>query len=101
MITQNANALYHQCISDFELRSAQWMASENEELLALRSKAFERFKELGFPSTQVEDWKYTNLTPFLKEGFHLASEEEDFLVGKGLVEKGRISSLNSYRIVLV
>lgn len=101
MITQNVNALYHQCISDFELRSPQWTASEPADLLAQRTKAFERFRELGFPSTQVEDWKYTNLTPFLKEQFHLAGEDGDYAVNKELVEKGSIHALNSYRIVLV
>lgn len=36
---------------------------------ALRYAAIERFAALGFPTTKNEDWKYTNLAPFLKKPY--------------------------------
>lgn len=33
----------------------------------VRGSAMDRFEQLGFPTVKSEDWKYTNLAPFLKE----------------------------------
>ncbi len=41
-------------------------------VLALREAAIERFQALGFPTTHNEDWKYTNLAPFLRTAFEPA-----------------------------
>lgn len=39
----------------------------------LRERAIDRFDELGFPTTDNEDWKYTNVAPLAKQEFALAS----------------------------
>ena len=99
MITQISNSLYDQFIADFEARSLVSF-SEPETLLDLREKAFEQFKRLGFPSTKVEDWKYTNLTPFLKEEFE-TEPDNIALPGNEAIEKAGIPLLDCYRIILV
>jgi len=99
MITQISNSLYDQLLADFEARSLISF-SEPEALLDLREKAFEQFKRLGFPSTKVEDWKYTNLTPFLREEFETEPDEIS-LPGNDVIAKENIPSLDSYRVVLV
>lgn len=33
----------------------------------VRGSAMDRFEHLGFPTVKSEDWKYTNLAPFLKD----------------------------------
>jgi Fe-S cluster assembly protein SufD len=38
----------------------------------VRSGAIDRFEQIGFPSVQEEEWKYTNLAPLAKETFHPA-----------------------------
>ena len=38
-------------------------------VLRLRESALERFEQLNFPTTDVEDWKYTNVAPISKGGF--------------------------------
>jgi Fe-S cluster assembly protein SufD len=43
----------------------------------LREAAFDRFKELGFPSVKDEDWKYTNVAPLTKLNFQTAGTEAD------------------------
>jgi Fe-S cluster assembly protein SufD len=35
----------------------------------LREGAFERFEKLGFPTTDEEDWKYTNVAPIARKAF--------------------------------
>jgi Fe-S cluster assembly protein SufD len=41
----------------------------------LREGAFGRFEELGFPTTDEEDWKYTNVAPLARKAFRPAALE--------------------------
>ncbi|HEX7314228.1 MAG TPA: Fe-S cluster assembly protein SufD [Pyrinomonadaceae bacterium] len=41
----------------------------------LRAGAFERFEESGFPTTDEEDWKYTNVAPIARKAFRTAVEK--------------------------
>ena len=60
-----------------ELESLQANGSaEPKELSALRSKAFSRFTELGFPTKKWEDWQFTDFTPFDKSHFRMTSAED-------------------------
>jgi Fe-S cluster assembly protein SufD len=36
----------------------------------LRSEAAERFQKLGWPTTRIEEWRYTNLAPISKVAWH-------------------------------
>ncbi len=36
----------------------------------LRSEAAERFQKLGWPTTRIEEWRYTNLAPLQKIAWH-------------------------------
>jgi Fe-S cluster assembly protein SufD len=54
----------------------------NEELMngesktplhQLRRAALQKFEQLGFPTIRHEEWKYSNVTNFLKETFELGS----------------------------
>jgi Fe-S cluster assembly protein SufD len=40
----------------------------------LRELGMARFATLGFPTTRVEDWKYTNIAPIARERFALAPD---------------------------
>ncbi len=42
-------------------------------LRKLREDAFERFCEVGFPTTHDEDWRFTNVSAIAKTSFRLAS----------------------------
>jgi Fe-S cluster assembly protein SufD len=35
----------------------------------LRSRAFERFVELGFPNSRQEEWRFTNVAPVVRQSF--------------------------------
>ena len=43
----------------------------------VRSSAMDRFEQLGFPSVNAEEWKYTNLAALAKENFVPATRNED------------------------
>ena len=99
-ITQINSSLYDQCIADYAMRSSL-TSTETPEVSTLREEAFQLFKKLGFPSTKVEDWKYTNLVPALKEGFELEQDEEVLSVKDSIIAKAAIQLLDCYHIVLV
>lgn len=101
MIKQITTSLYDQFIADFELRSIISSSSETAELQSLRKNAFEQFQQLGFPNTKVEDWKYVNLAPFLKDEFITEPEDDLFTIDKSAIVKGNIPMLDCYKIVLV
>ena len=54
------------------LRSVLAKSNEPAWLKLLRENAIDRFAETGFPATANEDWKYTNVAPFLREEFEIA-----------------------------
>jgi len=67
MINQLETPLYESVDAAFEIAVLQ----SNDETARLRRDAFETFKTLGFPTIKNEEWKYTNVMPFLKESFEL------------------------------
>ena len=42
----------------------------------VRRNAIEKFSTLGFPTTHLEDWKYTSVEPFLKNDFQIFYREK-------------------------
>ena len=101
MIKQITNSLYDQFIADFELRSILSSSSEPAELNELRENAFDHFKQMGFPNTKVEDWKYINLAPFLKEQFITEPEDDPAPISGQVIENAKIKSVDCYQVVLV
>ena len=60
---------YFSTFSALEARRAQKGGSWFE---ATRRQAMERFGELGFPTTRMENWKYTSVQPIARATFRLA-----------------------------
>lgn len=54
----------------------------------IRTEAITKFREIGFPTPRLEDWKYTNVAPYVRTPFQFSFEPP----GNGLDEK-KISSL--------
>ncbi|HRO46420.1 Fe-S cluster assembly protein SufD [Agriterribacter sp.] len=66
MIT--TTSLYDQFITLYREKET---AQDNNWLKPLRDSAFEAFSGKGFPTTKLEEWRFTNVSPFLKEDFRL------------------------------
>ena len=64
-----------------------------------RQSAFHKFQLLGFPTIKHEDWKYTNITRFLKDEYALEAPKVN--APAPLVAKATIPDLDCYRLVLV
>lgn len=44
----------------------------------IRQDAISRFSRLGFPNSQNEEWKYTNISPLLEHQFQLETKRPNF-----------------------
>jgi len=44
----------------------------------VRKQALEQLKSNGFPTTKIEEWKYTNISSLLKTHFELPIEKQDY-----------------------
>jgi Fe-S cluster assembly protein SufD len=69
-------------------------------LPALRQRAFDRFRELGFPTTRDEDWHYTSVAPIAESVLQLAKPPASLSDARALTpfliggESGRLVFVN-------
>lgn len=54
--------------------SEEHKATEPDWLLAKRKEAFDHFVELGFPTTRMEDWRFTSVAPIADTTFTIAAD---------------------------
>jgi Fe-S cluster assembly protein SufD len=47
----------------------------------LREAAFQRFSELGFPTTHDEEWRFTNVAPIARATFRVGYADEGVTIG--------------------
>lgn len=98
MATQMQTPLYQAVLEAFASPPA---AGEPDFLSQARQQAMAHFRQVGFPTTRVEDWRYTNLAPFLREGYQL-----DGLAGPqtppapAMLAMAAIPGLECYQLVL-
>jgi Fe-S cluster assembly protein SufD len=52
----------------------------------VRKDAIRRFAELGFPTTRLEEWKYTNVAPIIRIPFQAAEFRWDGIADERLIE---------------
>lgn len=101
MATQVATLLYNRLTDEFSARKHLRNGTPIDHLTQIRNTAFEVFKEKGFPSIKEEDWRFTNLVPYLDGQFSInafpASEDQV----QQIIEKAAIKGLDSYCLVLV
>lgn len=69
-------------------------------LFEQQSRAIESFREKGFPTTRLEDWKYTDVKPILKREFTLP-EETPVDIDHILPESARPAGLECHELVFV
>ena len=53
----------------------RWSPREPGWVAEIRRAGMEQFRETGFPTVREDAWKYTNVAPFVKVPFQLASDE--------------------------
>jgi len=67
-------------------------------LQQLRNRALQSFRQLGFPTTKHEDWKYTNVLPLVKNGFEPLPAPAEI---KGELHLDTIGRMKANRLVFV
>lgn len=77
MVTQivKEQSTYDAAFRALQSDSAAATTTTTAWLGRLRESAFDRFEQLGFPTTDEEEWKYTNVAPIAKRKFALPSLE--------------------------
>lgn len=100
MVDQVTTPLYDKLIAEFE--STAQVGGIDGDLSKLRNDAFDLFKAAGFPTTKNEEWKFTNLTPFLKDEFFLTAgvkyQEAEII---SAINKAIVPGLDAYLLVLL
>ena len=89
--------LYEQLTGSFAADST----APDTALYTQREKAFEQFREKGFPTIKDEDWRFTNIAPYLKDAYALEAGETGNDALKALLEDNTIEGWDAYRVVLV
>jgi Fe-S cluster assembly protein SufD len=84
---------------------SSYVAFENEmdinsKVHDIRTKAFENFEKLGFPTKKLEAWKYTSLNLVLKNDFCLFPNKET-AIDLADVKKYLIHEIDSYKVVFI
>ena len=78
-------------------------AENDQAMRTLRERAYEYFAENGFPTPQLEDWKYTNVAEIGKQewtagrfGFERAELDDDVrdILGRFLIDRNGFTALN-------
>ncbi len=66
----------------------------------IRKDAIRRFAELGFPTTRMEEWKYTSVAAIARTDFHPSSAASDNVTAEDL-KRSPLADLDSIRLVFV
>src|SRR5688572_27471883 len=98
MANQLSLSLYDDLISSFD--GIAIIGTRSETVQKAREKGLQSFKKLGFPTRRNEEWKYTNITPYLQEKY-LVGSTDALATQNELVSKALIPHLDCYQIVLV
>ena len=70
-------------------------------LLPLRKAGIARFAELGFPTLQDEDWRFTNVAPLARLPLQPAAEPANDAAAKAALKKYLFAQLPGARLVFV
>lgn len=91
--------LYDKLIAEFE--NTDSATGTDGDLSNIRNKAFDLFRAKGFPTLKDEDWRFTNLGPFLTDDFSFITGEAEESQVIAAVNKATIPGLNAYLLVLL
>ena len=72
MTNQLSLSLYDELISSFDEIDN---TVTSDVLQHARAKGLKSFKNSGFPTRRNEEWKYTNITPYLQEKYSFTNVE--------------------------
>ena len=97
--TSEASAAYDGYQADFErLQGGADAAGVPAVVISLRQDAMEHFSRLGFPTTRLEGWRFTNVAPIVSRAYVLGDPAE---VDSAHVDRFLVPDLPGPRLVFV
>lgn len=97
MANQLSLSLYDELVNSFE--EVATVATKSDTVQRARERGLQSFKKQGFPTRRNEEWKYTNITPYLQEKYSIDGIEKSS-AGNELIEAAYIPHLDCYQVVL-
>jgi len=95
-------------VKSFDLIQKNTNGAMPDILKVYRTSSFQKLLEIGFPTTKVEDWKYTNVYPIIEKKYKASNFINIFENGelinnvKNLIESNPvISFLSSFQLVFI
>lgn len=86
-------------LSEFARVERTLPGHDNKWLAEMRQSSLERFREADFPSTRIENWKYTDVRPIQKRDFDVATEQAETALSD--VKGQLLEALDAHRLVFV
>lgn len=72
----------------------------NSDIHDIRSKAFQNFEKLGFPTKKMEAWKYTSLNSILNKDYSIFPDKQQ-TVNLADVKEYFIHDIDTYKVVFI
>jgi len=88
-------------ISAFKVNHGQALNGTNASIAQQREDAIERFAQLGIPTSDLEAWKYTNISKIIDRPYTLSFGTEPPSVDPDSIAPFLIDDLEAHRVVLV
>ena len=92
--------LQDKLINSFEKFGQSLNGSETDSLRKMRTDGIEVFKNLGFPTTKDEEWKYTSLNKCIKRDYDFGAEFSLDLKSDD-IDRFLCTGIDSYKLVFV
>lgn len=86
-------------ISNFEKFENNLNGNKEIPFHKIRQNAISRFAEMGFPTTRIEEWKYTSVAPLLQHQFSLEKPVSE--IAPEILEKFTFAGLPANLLVFV
>ena len=92
--------LQDKLINSFEKFGQSLNGCETDSLRTMRTKGIEVFKNLGFPTTKDEEWKYTSLNKSIKRDYDFGAEFSLDITSED-IDRFLCTGIDSYKLVFV
>jgi len=93
-------ALKDKLESSFLVFENELNGERNSYAHKIRQEAFKVFEKKGFPTKRDEEWKYTNLKPFLKHDYRIFPKDDNPVEFRD-VKRFFLSDVDTYKLVFI
>ncbi|MDZ7765021.1 MAG: Fe-S cluster assembly protein SufD [Melioribacteraceae bacterium] len=88
-------------VDNFQTFESKLNGQSKTFLHDVRKDALKKLKGLHFPTIKNEEWKYTNVSPIMKDNFHPPETLGEFVVDEEFIYKNSFIDFDYDRIVFV